>query len=341
MELITFQCDGCQQVLRVGADKAGLQAKCPRCSKPLLIPSASTAVQEAPQPAPIRVRQPARRDDGYAEDRSEDDRPRGRRDRRDEEDDYDDRPRRGRGRDDYDEEDYDDDRPRRRRPPVRRPKWHLVRVGLLIVSIGACVLAGGYAVHMISDLLLVIALAGKKAGPASAFVTVEKVARVIMYLAAVGMVVGYVFGIFAPNKNGAMPLGIVVLALGGINLILRLIFWLLPIFGSGVRSHVAVEIVFELVYVAELILFLLFLRAVALCFKDRWFAQGCANQIFLIGGYGAAFIVMGVMTIIFQKSPSEGMLWVITIFRWICNIIMAAFLAMFIPNLFRSQGVIE
>jgi predicted RNA-binding Zn-ribbon protein involved in translation (DUF1610 family) len=41
MDLITFNCSSCQQVLKVSADNAGKQAKCPRCGAAMIIPAAS------------------------------------------------------------------------------------------------------------------------------------------------------------------------------------------------------------------------------------------------------------------------------------------------------------
>src|SRR5947199_10292951 len=37
-ELITFKCTKCQHVLKIGVDKAGRKAKCPRCATPLTVP---------------------------------------------------------------------------------------------------------------------------------------------------------------------------------------------------------------------------------------------------------------------------------------------------------------
>src|SRR5262249_50508645 len=146
---ITFQCYSCNQVLKVGADKAGKKAKCIKCGTILTIPVASDeeevkAGSPRKSPPPIRDdagndrprnrrrdendedddRPRSRRsrdedDDDYDRPRKrrrdeddEDDRPRSRRSRDDDDDDYDDRPRRRRSRDDDEDDDYD--RPRGR-----------------------------------------------------------------------------------------------------------------------------------------------------------------------------------------------------------------------------------
>ena len=50
MEMITFPCTACKFVLKVGADKAGRNAKCGKCGAILKIPAASAAEPAAPPP---------------------------------------------------------------------------------------------------------------------------------------------------------------------------------------------------------------------------------------------------------------------------------------------------
>jgi hypothetical protein len=54
MATITFRCSACQQVLKIGADKAGKKAKCLKCGTPLTVPA---AVEEAI--APVGAAAPA------------------------------------------------------------------------------------------------------------------------------------------------------------------------------------------------------------------------------------------------------------------------------------------
>ncbi len=143
METITFQCANCRQVLKVGADKAGRPAKCPRCGTPLQVPTVSAESLPPPSDAARPKRKPTEdvlddqeelegrvspkappRRGRDRDEEDEDDRPRRRRRdeedednqprrrRRDEEDEVDDRGRRSRRDDEVDDE---DDRPRRRR----------------------------------------------------------------------------------------------------------------------------------------------------------------------------------------------------------------------------------
>lgn len=202
MSTINFPCYACNQVLKVGADKAGRKAKCIKCGTILTIPMASAeepveAVSAAPAKTPQAVKsappppvlddeddrpRKRRRDEDEEED---EDRPRKR--RRDEDEEDEDRPRK-RGRDDDDDRDDADDRPRKRRRDEDdeddRPKktrrdddddydrkksewkdnWPKVRLGMLLTFIGACVYAGGYALEHIGVLLMTIATMSSNMG---------------------------------------------------------------------------------------------------------------------------------------------------------------------------------
>lgn len=147
MSFIQFQCYVCNQVLKVGADKAGKKARCVKCGTILTIPVASIVpAPKTPPPTPPPLPPPLPAGEGSQSGRTApppvpfgepipeqlpvaeleelpaaparpkyaDEEPRSdRRRRRDEEneDDYDDRPRKRR----RDEEDDYDDRPRGRR----------------------------------------------------------------------------------------------------------------------------------------------------------------------------------------------------------------------------------
>jgi hypothetical protein len=63
MEMITFPCTACKFVLKVGADKAGRNAKCSKCGAILKIPAAPEA--EAVAPPPPTPKKPADDDDEH------------------------------------------------------------------------------------------------------------------------------------------------------------------------------------------------------------------------------------------------------------------------------------
>jgi hypothetical protein len=121
MDLITFECANCRQVLKVGADKAGKKAKCPRCATPLQVPTVDGGSSAPPAPRPGSASPPVRRiEDEVIEAQFVEDRPPVRGTPRRPQDDNEEyeviRPRkpanRGNGR--YDEDEEDEDRPRKR-----------------------------------------------------------------------------------------------------------------------------------------------------------------------------------------------------------------------------------
>ncbi len=187
---ISFQCYSCNQVLRVGADKAGKKAKCPKCATALTIPFASAEgpatpaapseassgsfpnlqLDEAPSPAPPPTpsrtstpppRQPLRVelvDDEPAAAPPPPPPPR--------------RPAAAapapfanldqveelpQVAEVYEEPYEDDYEPRRRGRRDDRgsglPPWFFVRLGMLLTFIGSCIWAGSFLLELIGHLL--------------------------------------------------------------------------------------------------------------------------------------------------------------------------------------------
>ena len=295
---ITFQCYSCNQVLKVGSDKAGKKAKCIKCGTILTIPVASDeeevkAGSPRKSPPPIRNEEEDRprsrrsRDD----DEDEDDRPRRRRDRDDEDDDYD-RPR-GRGRDEDDDDDYD--RPRRRRSRdedddyeederYQKKKEKLVRgqmrsveTGLylfylkwFIFAIATGVVVGGQAVS-----LGVIPLIRSEGG----LRFLLAVAGILGIAALVGLLAALILGIIGscmtarvPAKTGFHGLGIAVLILEctapGLGL-LGLCMTLLASSFTMLRVALIVYIAAALCFLGGFIVYMIFLRGLAVYFKDK------------------------------------------------------------------------
>jgi len=58
------------------------------------------------------------------------------------------------------------------------------------------------------------------------------IGSIIFFLVAIPAVVAYVYCLFSPNKRGAMAWAIVVLSLGGVSLVLRIIWMLIPAINS-------------------------------------------------------------------------------------------------------------
>jgi hypothetical protein len=254
MDLITFSCDSCHQVLKVGAENAGKQAKCPRCGAAMIIPSASPppagrrgrAEDEEVEDRPARPR-PRREDDYEEEDRprrrrreedyEEEDRPRRARRREEDYEDEDDRDRPRRRPDRYEDEGDDYDRPRRKGMSERK-KWGFVKLGILLVAISACLIATYALLQAVTDVLLMIQSMKStpevgSAGTQTAFKVIGRIGHGFALAGALVALVGYVFCMFVPNKHGTLAFAIVALALGGVNLVFDILCKLVPMFDQA------------------------------------------------------------------------------------------------------------
>jgi hypothetical protein len=381
MELITFNCSACQQVLKVSADNAGKQAKCPRCGAGLVIPNASAP---GPQPGPPPI-QPY--DEGPREPRGE---PRGRPRRPRRDDDYsedEDRPRRPRRReeDEYYEDEDRRDRPRRReeryadegdydrgRAPggmSLRKKWDMVRIGILLVAISACILAGAGVLEAIADLIRLIADIGGK-GSGTAFKVVGRIGHGLAVAGGIVALVGYVLCVFVPNRHGTLVLAIVALALGGINLIFNILCKLIPMFkesgvlalvmpgfglvsppspfggGGSLGGAFALSIFVVLFYFAELIIFPLFLWAVAHASRARWAAGNCIGLVIFASVSAGVQLLNLVMVFVTLNSqlkgnPSKGLAITTDIISLLAAFAFIGQMIWYILLLFRMRDVVE
>jgi hypothetical protein len=416
MDLITFNCSACQQVLKVGAENAGKQAKCPRCGTALVIPSASaggskTNPRPAPPPPPARkyreeepfedIQQPPARpararpaDEEYEEER----RPRPR--RRD--DDYDDeeRPARARRRDDdYDDEERpararrrgdDDDDDRRDRPRRRaeryeeedeedfdrprrggmspRKRWGFVQLGVLLVAISACVLAGAGALHAVADLIRLIQILGDK-GSGDTFKVLSRIGNGLMFVAGLAALAGYVFCVFVPNKYGTLVFAIVAIVLGVINLVFNLLCKIIPmmretmaggrelelpgaaLISTSLGGAFAFSLIIVLFYFAEFIVFPLFLWAAARAVRARW-AAGSAMGLVVFAGVTAGlalinvvmwFIAMNQVVNALQsgQTPSKGLVVTASIVSLIAALVFVGFMVWYLLVLFRTRNTLD
>jgi hypothetical protein len=269
-----------------------------------------------------------------------DDRPRRSRDRdRDRDEDDDDRPRRGRGRDrDRDDEEEDDDRIRRRKGGGKMASWPKVRVGLLLNAIAAGMQIGVAGMGLLWLLFWFVGFLANSEGMGKAGIIFAQITMYLWCLLQIPAVVGYVFSLFAPNKNGSLGLAITTLAIGGVALIFKL--WMLvnlinagsggvggPGAGGGggmgvgpmgmmpmmspSQAKVAaiiLLILYCLLFYSEWVIFSLYLRAVALTVKERWLAGGCLGLMGLACGVGGVNILLWILilSILNVTSPSPG-----------------------------------
>jgi hypothetical protein len=405
---ITFQCYSCNQVLKVGSDKAGKKAKCIKCGTILTIPvsseeeeieevrsgpprksSARDEEEDEDRPRKRRSRddddeededRPRKRRSRDDDDEDDEDRPRKRRSRDDDDEDDEDRPRKRRSRDDDDDED-DEDRPRRRgrdrdddddeddydRP--RRKKggggspWPKVRVGLLLETINAFILIGHAGVMLLAFVLVLLALVARSAGMGEFSDVLTKIGVGLYVAFQFPAVAGYVFTIFTPNKKGAMALGITVLVLGCINLVLKILFFLVPLFGStrgmgggglggaGMMpsisaGSVAVAIMLIILIIilldSEWIIYPLYLRAVSKQLKERWLEGGCIRALGFACGVIGAKLIMIIMTLTLARGNiGLGIIYTIVILSIIVYGVLLAFSILYVKVIQEVKSRID
>jgi len=392
---ITFQCYSCNQVLKVGSDKAGKKAKCIKCGTILTIPVASDEEEvEEVQAGPPR-RSSARDEDeddrprkrrSRDDDNDDDDRPRSRRGRDDDDEDDDDRPRKRRSRDDDDED--DDDRPRSRRSrdddddddydrPRKRSRdrddddddydrgrrkrgggnpWGKVRLGMLFEFITSGMLIGYSGCMLLGTLMMLLAIVARSGGMLDFGFVLFKIGMVLYVALQAPAVTGYVFTVFTPNKKGALGLGITSLVLGAVNLVIKIVFFMVPFFGThgdfggmggpgiggagmlpmvstgSIAMAIILMILFVILLDSEYVLYPLYLRAVSQQLKERWLEGGCIRAMGFACGVIGAKLILILLTIVVGSSrggPSPAMGYVM-IFLAICVMgVMLAFAIMY------------
>jgi hypothetical protein len=372
MSFITFQCYACGQRLKVGADKAGRKAKCNKCGTPLTIPAAPTmpeapppsaAITPAPpglQPPPLPP-QPAS-PEGFPAGPGVPVEPVV------PPDDWEDlpRPRRRRDAEGYDDEE-DDRRERGGRPGM--DEWQRARLGLLLVFIGACVLAGAFALELVAYLLLTVnviqvmspSVPPLSPGTGTATGVLLRVSLFVELAAGVTTLVGYVFCILGPKARGALALAIATTAATGLYLLLALIFKLTWLLGSQLAGGPGLgaswflfwfsQLLIQLLFAAGFIVFPLYLRSLALLLGARRDTGWCLLVMLL----GCAYAGERLLTYIFwyvtvnsfftsallTRQPPRGMIWVTLIFLWLGVFVFGALLVFYILRVWKTRSVIE
>jgi hypothetical protein len=365
MATISFQCYSCHQVLKVGQDKAGKKGKCPKCGTMLTIPIAST-VQAEPPPAPKPPPMPkpptmpavyvppgaVAAGPVHAEPVDDDYAAPPRRRRRDE------------------EEYYEEDEGYERRGPGFTPAAR-ARVGLLIVFIAFCVIAGAFAcdfiVYLIGSIQLIRALTGSVGGPGGpedlgkAVLFFYRAGAVLAVCGAITAMVGYVFCITGPNKRGSMGFAIATLVIAFISLVLSIIFKVLPAFGeSGFGGRLQssdspffgwlMMFLTQLFFCTEIILFPFYTRALALARKKYWITDASMRTMMLGVGYTVARVLVWIVILIMismsrSRSPSPGlgkaMLWIMLLLLWAGNVLYILQQIQFLLLSFRTRDIIK
>jgi len=374
MELISFRCAACKQVLKIGADKAGRKAKC-KCGAELTIPLVSedlAAAAAAPAAAAQRSAALDEDDDdaggGYGlaaqPEPVEVEKPK-------------EQPKEKKTAAPGDEEEVERKRRRRaalRKAPMDPVRWEKVRLGILLILIATCF---GIGAFLLQRTVLVIGmfsgpeyaaladfpvLIPQKGNPPpgedleldkTSFVIgilagsenleaglwLMRIGQVFIFLQGLIALAGYAICLAVPPRFGTHALAIAALSLAGLNLVLQLVFKLLPLAGAMdytmiplvapeitmtvanierlLPLHVSwsdspfwemfVALLIQMLYFAEPVLFCLFLRAAALSIKDEKL-QALANGLIVLA-LGTAFAILAYY-LLSVTGTSEVMGWV-------------------------------
>jgi len=357
MDLITFRCAACKQVLRIGADKAGRKAKC-KCGAELTIPMVSEDLAAAAAtPATAAKRSGALDEDedkspgGYglaAAPEPVEEKPK-------------EAPKEQKAVPaPQDEEEIERKRRRRaalRKAPLDPVQWEKIRVGILLVLIATCFTIGAFVLQRLvivlgnfngpeyaaaADIPVLIPpqpnppvgesleldmtsfAIGLVVGTDSldAGLWLMRIGQIFILLQGLIAIAGYVICLAVPPRYGTKGLLIACLSLGGLNLLLQLVFKLLPLTGAMdytmvplvapeiamtyanverlLPLHVSwsdapfweifVALLVQMLFFAEPVVFCLFLRAMALSIRDEKL-QAMANAMIVLA-LGTAFALL-------------------------------------------------
>jgi hypothetical protein len=322
------------------------------------------SAKDKPAPAPMpRRRKPARDED----DDEDEDEPVSRRSRT-----------RRRSRYDEDDDDYeeDDDYDRRRRSRRKRrgastsARWQRGRIGLLIAFIAACILGGGVGIEDLIRLIWSV-ITIESLSTLEALVTFANVAKLVEFIAALVFIVGYVFCLLVPNRNGTLGLAIASLSVGGVALIFKIQYNLLPVFKTslwgrgggglfgelffdgrgGFTSVLITHMIALMVMEAEIIVFALFLRAVSLSFRDD---QGARNALIVVTlasvHAGLQFLLHMIIYIVAESatpgqpmspSASKAIYYLLQTISWGAVAVQLAELVLYALTIFGTRTLIE
>lgn len=282
--------------------------------------------------------------------------------------------RRRRRRDDYDDgyaddeteafEDEDDDfvpRTQYGKPGMSKTRrWALGSIGFLILAISTCVVGGAFALSMISEAFAQISSASGKMSLFNAAIVFAKIGQIVWIMGVIGTITGYVFCIFIPNQRASLGLTIAALSVCVVNMILGIIFQMVPIFrefgwvgyadlvgsrsilagwlgGIATAGHEILSMFMEFGRYAEFMLLALFMAAIAKAQKDRQHASDCMRIVWLMTGMAGAILVMYVFMFIDVSPGDRWPIYIVRILNWGANALLTITFVFLIMNLFYSR----
>jgi hypothetical protein len=241
-----------------------------------------------------------------------------------------------------------------------RKRWGFVQLGLLLVAISACVIAGGAGLLAIARIIGMIADFGSGAGQGAgtAFKIIARIGEGLLFGGGIAALVGYVFCIFVPNRNGTLVFAIVAVCLGGINLIFNLLCRIIPMFqdlgflalvlpGFGViktslGGAFAFSIFIVLFYFAEFIIFPLFLVAVAKTVRARWLRDSAMGLV-IFGGVTAGLQLLSIIMIFVTLNSAthpKGLVITTDIISVVASLAFLGLMIWYSLLLFRSRDAV-
>ncbi|MBV9123616.1 MAG: hypothetical protein JO112_09680 [Planctomycetes bacterium] len=229
-------------------------------------------------------------------------------------------------------------------------RWAKVRVGILLVFIAACILGGAVFLEQIPSLLFMVGLT-PSLDILRVFGDILQICAVLVLGQGILAIVGYCFCLVVPNKHAALGLAIAALALGGVNLILRLTFGGIHFGGEGnfalgafsvfdVEGRNILPILRDLLFLAELLVFPLFLRAVALARKEEGIASMCLNVVIVAAVHAGVKLVYYLVIYSFANSASRGLYYVINTLYWITVLIFLGQIAFYAITLKQTRDAL-
>jgi hypothetical protein len=344
MQTVEFPCPTCRNLLQVPADKAGKQAKCPQCSTLATIPTVS-AIPSAIEPARAASSLPraSRIPDADLDD-------------------------------DDDELDELDPKAAAR---ARRRQWWWCQLALIVAFSGGCVVVVALLLEQIAHLILTVYTINGLSGtiridsdPFKAVRIIVRISRPLMFLGAFGCFVGYCLNFLGPRKIAPLALTGAAVFVGGLNLILALIFRIYysfdvrdELFGLPVWMHPRAGVVaYDRTFGASSTELVFHRVMVNLFFAMEWVVVGFLLWVLLramrkkrlappVLGVTIAAVVFGVVQMIIQlvmtfltpesESGNKAVTWTYLITQWIGFFFQVAVVAALLVQMLRVRSAAD
>ncbi len=264
MDAITFRCANCQHPMKVSADKAGRKARCPKCKAELTIPAASPAAAPAPGKGSAEDEEGGAYNLVGAIDAPpvEEKPKKQRRDFEDEDEDEEEEAARARAlavpKTPGAPEGFRPAAPRAR-ALLEPERWHKVQLGLMLLSVGLWIWVGAFLLGRVPAVIGAFAAPeygsfavryAEASGPAklttaeflmhvvtgtdsaSAGLWLARIGEILMLLAGLTLIAGSALCLPVPSRFGSKGLALALVILSSVNVILGVVFRLLPYTGA-------------------------------------------------------------------------------------------------------------